>query len=701
MTVPPSWEKRRLEDLVLEIQSGFAQRPARLASGIGQIRTHNISPHGDVDLEDLKYVEVDKIDISRFILRKGDVLFNNTNSEKWVGKSAIFDIYGNYVFSNHITRIRTISKLLDPLYLSQYLHYLWSIGWFKRLAKRWVNQAAVDQDALVSLELPCPPLPEQRQIAAVLHRAAELRRSRHESMRKAEQLLPALFLEMFGNSSNWRHPDKLGGLVRFVGGGTPSRAVPEYFTGTIPWATSKDVKSRYLDDAQEHITEKAIGESATNPVPARTILMVVKSKILAHSLPMTITTRPFCFGQDLKGLVCNPGIEPEFIVAAVQAQREAILRQARGVNTEGLTLEILREIPLPSASSDDQQMFMSRVALFNQFDRDQQASKTQLDLLVQALTEEAFIGDLTTTWREAHASELIATAAQDQMSAIQVSPPPDPDELELIFHQVADIFFIPIEPLVPSFTVLDRLRLLASPTVDLPSMQLSDAALRLVARLPVDSVIEVLGGAASITDLVGSFRKSVGEAVDRLGDSARLHLGQIAAPASEALERIQAFADAIATLDVSRLDPQRAEIKELGERLEGYRAALTLVMEAAQIAADWSAARDLDERGLDRNESRFDALTALSEEQLRIYKLIRDQPQRYVTPERLHEEHGESLDATRRALQLLSAVGLVVESALPVSDWSGGPSLVPVWRLPRKSELQIPQRLVPTSDRSA
>jgi hypothetical protein len=77
-------------------------------------------------------------------------------------------------------------------------------------------------------------------------------------------------------------------MVKITGGGTPARERPEYYQGRIPWLTSKDMKGDYIWDTEEHITERAIQESATNLIPAGSILVVVKSKVLMHRLPVAI-----------------------------------------------------------------------------------------------------------------------------------------------------------------------------------------------------------------------------------------------------------------------------------------------------------------------------------------------------------------------------------------------------------------------------
>src|ERR1019366_4489106 len=103
MNLPHSWLEVGLRNIVVDIQSGFAQRPGDEDLGtVPQIRTHNVTPDGHITKEGIKHVTPSQAELARFSLRKLDVIFNNTNSEEWVGKTALFDLEGQYVFSNHM-----------------------------------------------------------------------------------------------------------------------------------------------------------------------------------------------------------------------------------------------------------------------------------------------------------------------------------------------------------------------------------------------------------------------------------------------------------------------------------------------------------------------------------------------------------------------------------------------------------------------
>src|SRR5206468_6352032 len=99
-----------------------------------------------------------------------------------------------------------------------------------------------------------------------------LRRMGRYARQLSDIFLQSVFLLMFGEDFEQNGlRTRLGELVKITGGGTPARNVPAYFTGRIPWLTAKDMQGDYIFDTQEHITEEAIANSASNLVPAGSI----------------------------------------------------------------------------------------------------------------------------------------------------------------------------------------------------------------------------------------------------------------------------------------------------------------------------------------------------------------------------------------------------------------------------------------------
>lgn len=162
--LPDRWQYVRLEEVISEALSGFAIGE-RDPNGIIQLRMNNVDTRGNLIWDEFIRVPVDKSTVERYQLRRGDVVFNNTNSTELVGKSAFFMEYKEpVVYSNHFTRLRTKQDYLDPRFLAFWLGQLWNNGVFASICNRWIGQSAVKADLLLRLEIPLPPLAEQKRI---------------------------------------------------------------------------------------------------------------------------------------------------------------------------------------------------------------------------------------------------------------------------------------------------------------------------------------------------------------------------------------------------------------------------------------------------------------------------------------------------------------------------------------------------------
>src|SRR5438876_6707604 len=162
------WRTARLGDLLTEAVSGFACGQ-RASDGVIQLRMNNVTRRGELDWSSFIRVPVEKGMLDDYALRTGDVMFNNTNSTEMVGKTALFNDFDEpVVFSNHFTRLRTKPDALASDFLALWLHSQWQVGLFARICDRWIGQSAVQRNKLLALEIPVPPVEEQRRIAARL-----------------------------------------------------------------------------------------------------------------------------------------------------------------------------------------------------------------------------------------------------------------------------------------------------------------------------------------------------------------------------------------------------------------------------------------------------------------------------------------------------------------------------------------------------
>lgn len=196
-------------------------------------------------------------------------MFNNTNSPALVGKTALFDEDGLFLFSNHMTRIRLAIDIAEPGYVAHYLHWVWKRGIHRGLITQWVNQAAISRRQLSAIQLPLPSLAEQRRIVEILDQADRLRRLSGKADAKYNPILPTLLVRILGSPASWGSEPRcrpLGEFVDPVSGAAPSKTTERFWSGEVPWVSPKDTKTDFLTDRQHHVAPAGDAAGASFPV---------------------------------------------------------------------------------------------------------------------------------------------------------------------------------------------------------------------------------------------------------------------------------------------------------------------------------------------------------------------------------------------------------------------------------------------------
>lgn len=191
-------------------------------------------------------------------------------------------------------------------------------------------------------------------------------------------------------------------LLAVVGGGTPPRNVPAYFKGTIPWFTVKDMKALRPCDAEEHITEAAIANSATNLIPAGSLIVATRIA-LGRAMRPTVAC---AINQDLKALVLGQGIDADFMLHWVGAHARDIQELGSGTTVSGIRLEALHGLPLRLPPEREQTRIVEKLEeLLSGLDAgvaELKAAQQKLARYRQSLLKAAVQGELTAAWRARH-----------------------------------------------------------------------------------------------------------------------------------------------------------------------------------------------------------------------------------------------------------------------------------------------------------
>ena len=158
---PKGWEVVTIGDVVTEVRYGTS-KPAVEGGRYPYLRMNNITTDGHLDLNDLKYIDISDDEIEKCVVRKGDVLFNRTNSVELVGKTATFDLTEDMVIAGYIIRVRLNDRLLPEVF-SQYMNLEVLKNILRAMAKGAVNQANINAQELQSIKIYVPDIKLQKQ----------------------------------------------------------------------------------------------------------------------------------------------------------------------------------------------------------------------------------------------------------------------------------------------------------------------------------------------------------------------------------------------------------------------------------------------------------------------------------------------------------------------------------------------------------
>jgi type I restriction enzyme S subunit len=153
-------------------------------------------------------------------------------------------------------------------------------------------------------------------------------------------------------------------LGRWVGGGTPSKTKPQYWqNGTVPWVSPKDMKQERLSDSEDHITQVAVSESTTNLIPPGSVLVVTRSGILRHTLPVAVTGAPVTLNQDLKALTPKANVLPEYVAWGLRAFSQDILHTCskHGTTVNSIETQKLLNYEIPVAPIEQQKRIVAEI----------------------------------------------------------------------------------------------------------------------------------------------------------------------------------------------------------------------------------------------------------------------------------------------------------------------------------------------------
>lgn len=208
------WPTAQLGDLLIRLANGTTATQSKEPPGIPVSRIETIS-NATINYEKVHYVrDLEEKKKELFLVQQGDILFSHINSDLHLGKSALATGSAELLHGMNLLLMRP-SKDLDSKFLNYFLTQLRFSGFFISIAQHAVNQSSLNQQKLKAIEVPLPPLPEQRRIVARIEElfsrldagVAALRQAKAQLQRYRQSVLAAAVTGQLTQAWREQHPD--------------------------------------------------------------------------------------------------------------------------------------------------------------------------------------------------------------------------------------------------------------------------------------------------------------------------------------------------------------------------------------------------------------------------------------------------------------------------------------------------------------
>lgn len=358
------------------------------------LRAGNIIGSGLV-FDDLVYVPSGKVSKKQKI-QKGDIVIAaSSGSLDVVGKAGLARKNYEVGFGAFCKVLRPNPSLIEPNYFAHFFQTKYYRRKISSLAAG-ANINNLKNEHLDELQIPLPPIPKQRQIAAILDQADNLRIKRRETLEQLDKLTQSIFIEMFGdpviNQRNWPRRS-LGGIGKVITGNTPPRDNPANYGNTIEWIKSDNINTPfyYLTKAEESLSEK--GKAIGRIAPKGSILVTCIAGSPDCIGNAAMTDREVAFNQQINAFIPDFG-DPHFYYGQFLIGKKLIQDASTGGMKGMVSKSRFEEINLIVPPADLQQEFSSRVLCISKLKIIHQNSLTQLDAIFASLQQRAFQGEL-------------------------------------------------------------------------------------------------------------------------------------------------------------------------------------------------------------------------------------------------------------------------------------------------------------------
>ena len=273
--------------------------------------------------------------------KKGQMLFGRRRA--YLKKAALAPFDG--ICSGDITVIEAIPERIMPELLPFVIQ---NDSLFDYAVEKSAGSLSprVKWEHLKNYEFELPEMEHQRALVDLLWAMTRTKKAYQELVKKTDELVKSQFIEMFDAVDGAEYIPLEKCCLSVTGGSTPSMKHEEYYGGDVPFIKSGDVKDAYVSSGALWLTQEALDNTTAKLVPSGSVIVVIRSGILKHDLPVAIASNPVVINQDLKAFQPKPEFTSQYLAWAIRSKENDLLSMTRAMTVDNIESQELYNIPV-------------------------------------------------------------------------------------------------------------------------------------------------------------------------------------------------------------------------------------------------------------------------------------------------------------------------------------------------------------------
>lgn len=377
--IPSDWEVKSLSEITTRITVGIANSATHAYSdkGIIMFRNQNIKPNF-LDDSDLIYIkESFETRYKNKRLKSFDLLVARTG---YPGTACV--VPAKYENSQTFTTLIVSPKntFVESFFLSYYMNSQYGKTFFES-SQIGGAQKNVNAHALSNMQIPFPPIDEQKHIVKVLSDIDSVISTTEKLIAKKKALKQGAMQTLLSGkmriqngkwikTTNFKQTElgpipqewevkTIGDLGSFLGGGTPSTKNESFWKGHIPWISSADLNDDDIDhiSTTRFISQEAVNSSATQICPQGTILIIARVGVGK----LALSAQKVCTSQDFCNLIPSKENNPKFLAYALLPVMKNMANESQGTSIKGVAVDEIKKTPIAVPSLKGEQTAIATV----------------------------------------------------------------------------------------------------------------------------------------------------------------------------------------------------------------------------------------------------------------------------------------------------------------------------------------------------